>query len=238
MLLTLAFLTRTFATVLAFGLATFAIVAILRETGLAVRARRRADGTGWLESTAGTVRGNPRRYGGFVVHIGVIFIAVALAAAGAFGTKQEVRLRRGHSATVSGYKVTFVDTRRSSTGQKTTVSADLKVEKGGRDLGTYAPAVSTFPNSQEAIGTPSVRTGLLEDVYLTIISSPNEQGRITVAIAVNSMTVWVWIGGLLMALGTIVALAPSVKRRIRRPVPVDVAVAGDDPSPAPEAVKV
>jgi cytochrome c-type biogenesis protein CcmF len=238
MLLTLVFLTRTLATVLAFGLATFAIVAIVRETALAVRARRRADGTGWLKSTTGTVRGNPRRYGGFVVHVGVILIAVALAAAGAFGTKQEVRLHRGDAATVSGYKVTFVDTRKSSTGQKTTVSADLKVEKGGRDLGTYAPAVSTFPNSQEAIGTPSVRTGLLEDVYLTIISSPNEQGRITVAIAVNSMTVWVWIGGLLMALGTIVALAPSVKRRIRRPVPVDVAVTGDDPSPAPEAVKV
>ena len=209
MLLTLVFLTRTLATVLAFGLATFAIVAIIRETALAVRARRRADGTGWLKSTTGTVRGNPRRYGGFIVHIGVIFIAVALAAAGAFGTKEEVRLRRGQSATVSGYKVTFVDTRKASTGQKTTVSADLKVEKGSRDLGTYAPAVSTFPNSQSAIGTPSVRTGLLEDVYLTIISSPNEQGRITVGIAVNSMTVWVWIGGALMALGTIVALAPT-----------------------------
>jgi cytochrome c-type biogenesis protein CcmF len=239
MLLTVALLTRTLATVLAFGLATFAIVAIVRETTLAVRARRRADGTGWLQSTTGTVRGNPRRYGGFVVHAGVILIAVALAASGSFGTKQEVRLRRGESATVSGYKVTFVDTRKVSTGQKTSVSADLKVEKGGRDLGTYAPAVSTFPNSQEAIGTPSVRTGLLEDVYLTIISSPNEQGRVTVGIAVNSMTVWVWIGGLLMALGTIVALAPSVKRRIiRRPVAVDVAVGGDDPSPAPEAVKV
>jgi cytochrome c-type biogenesis protein CcmF len=232
------FLTRTLATVLAVGLATFAIVAIFRETGLAVRARRRADGTGWLKSIIGTVRGNPRRYGGFVVHIGVIFIAVALAAAGAFGIKQEVRLRRGQSATVSGYKVTFVDTRKSSTGQKTTVSADLKVEKDGRELGTYAPAVSTFPNSQSAIGTPSVRTGLLEDVYLTIISSPNEQGRVTIAIAVNSMTIWVWLGGALMALGTIVALAPTVKRRLQRPVPVDVAVGGDDPSPAPEAVKV
>jgi cytochrome c-type biogenesis protein CcmF len=238
MLLTLVFLTRTLATVLAFGLATFAIVAIVRETALAVRARRRADGTGWFASATGTVRGNPRRYGGFVVHVGVILIAVALAAAGAFGTKEEVRLRRGQSATVSGYKVTFVDIRKASTGQKTTVSADLKVEKGSRDLGTYAPAVSTFPNSQSAIGTPSVRTGLLEDVYLTIISSPNEQGRITVAIAVNSMTVWVWIGGALMALGTIVALAPTVKRRVRRPVAVDVPVAGDGPSPAPEAVKV
>ena len=66
------------------------------------------------------------------------------------------------------------------TGQKTSVSADLALSKGGRDLGTYAPAVSTFPNSNTAIGTPSVRTGIIEDVYLTIVSSPNEQGRITV----------------------------------------------------------
>ncbi len=74
--------------------------------------------------------------------------------------------------------------------------------------------MSTFPNSQSAIGTPSVRTGLLEDVYLTIVSSPNETGRVTIGIAVNSMTLWVWLGGALMALGTIVALAPSVKRRV------------------------
>ncbi len=76
MLLTLVFLTRTLATVLAFGLATFAIVAIFRETTLAVRSRRVADRTGWFRSFTGTVRGNPRRYGGFIVHIGVICIAV------------------------------------------------------------------------------------------------------------------------------------------------------------------
>jgi cytochrome c-type biogenesis protein CcmF len=187
----------------------------VRETGLAVRTRRNADRTGWMTAFVGTVRGNPRRYGGFIVHIGVICIAVALASAGAFGTKEEVRLRRGQSVDVGGYTVRFVDTRTSTTGQKTSVSADLALSKGSRDLGTYAPAVSTFPNSNQAIGTPSVRTGILEDVYLTIISSPNEQGRITVGIAVNSMTLWIWIGGGFMALGTIVAIGPSVRRRLR-----------------------
>jgi len=215
MLLTVISLTRTLATVLAFGLATFAIVAIIRETTLAVRSRRTADRTGWFASFTGTVRGNPRRYGGFLVHTGVICIAVALASAGSFGAEREVRLRRGESVTVSGYTVRFVDTRTSRTGQKTSVSADLALSKGSRDLGTYAPAVSTFPNSNQAIGTPSVRTGILEDVYLTIISSPNEQGRITINVAVNSMTLWIWLGGGLMAIGTIVAIGPTVRRRLR-----------------------
>ena len=226
MLLTLVFLTRTLATVLAFGLAAFAVVAIARETGLAVRSRRSADHAGWLRSFARTVRGNPRRYGGFIVHIGVICIAVALASSGSFGAKKEVRLRKGDTATVSGYTVKFIDARTSSTGQKTSLSADLKITKGGKDLGTYAPAVSTFPNSNSAIGTPSVRTGLIEDVYLTIISSPNDKGRITISIAVNSMTLWVWLGGGLMALGTIVAISPTVRRRLRvrsaAPVPKEV----------------
>ena len=60
-----------------------------------------------------------------------------------------------------------------------------------------------------------MRTGILEDVYLTIVSSPNEQGRVTVGVAVNPMTLWIWIGGGLMALGTIVAIGPTVRRRIR-----------------------
>jgi cytochrome c-type biogenesis protein CcmF len=214
MLLTLVFLTRTFATVLAFGLATFAIVAIVRETSLAVRSRRNADHAGWLSSFTGTVRGNPRRYGGFVVHIGVICIAVALASAGSFGAKREVRLERGDTATVGGYTVKFVGTRESRTGQKNSLSADLALTKGGKSLGTYAPSVSTFPNSNQAIGTPSVRTGILEDVYLTIVSAPNAKGRVTISIAVNSMTLWIWIGGGLMAIGTIVAIGPTVRRRL------------------------
>jgi cytochrome c-type biogenesis protein CcmF len=215
MLLTVVFLTRTIATVLAFGLATFAIVAIFRETGLAVRSRRKAEHAGWFSSLIGTVRGNPRRYGGFIVHTGVILIAVALASSGSFGAKKELQLRRGESATLSGYKVTFLDTRTSSTGQKTSLSVDLKLDKGGKSLGTYAPAVSTFPNSNTAIGTPSVRTGILEDVYLTVISAPNAKGRVTVSIAVNSMTLWIWLGGGLMAIGTIVAIGPTVRRKLR-----------------------
>ena len=59
-----------------------------------------------------------------------------------------------------------------------------------------------------------MRTGLLEDVYLTLVSSPNESGRITVGVQTQPLTLWLWIGGGLMALGTIIALAPRVRRRV------------------------
>jgi cytochrome c-type biogenesis protein CcmF len=226
MLVTVVAWTRDWTTVVAFGLAAFAIVAIARETFVAVRARRRADGCGWLRGVGRTYAGNPRRYGGLVVHTGVVAIAVVLAAGGSFGAKQEVRLTRGQSAAVGGYRITYVDRRIHRSAQKNVVAVDLKVTRGGDDLGTYAPAISTFPNSTTGIGTPSVRTGLLEDVYLTLVSSPNESGRITVGVQTQPLTVWLWIGGGLMALGTIIALAP----RLRRRVPIERVVA---PPPEP-----
>src|SRR5262249_57619965 len=88
--------------------------------------------------------------------------------------------------------------------------------RGGDDLGTYAPAISTFPNASQGIGTPSVRTGLREDVYLTLVSSPNQQGRVTIGVAVNPMVLWLWVGGGVIAAGTLLALSPSLRRRPRR----------------------
>jgi cytochrome c-type biogenesis protein CcmF len=230
MALTLVVWTRDWTTVLGFGIAAFAVTAIARETFVAVRARRRADGAGWLRSLGRTVGGNPRRYGGLVVHSGVVAIAVVLVASGSFGTRREVRLERGESATVGRYTITYADRRITRGDAKSTISVDLAVRRDGDVLGTYAPAISTFPNATTGIGTPSVRTGVFEDLYLTLVSSPNARGRVTVGVQTQPLTVWLWIGGGLMALGTVIALSPRLRRRrpqiVPDPVPVD---ADDDP---------
>ncbi len=213
MVFTLIVWTRDWSTVLGFGLAAFAVAAITRVTYVAVRARRRADAVGWARALGRTVAGNPRRYGGLVVHLGVVAIAVALAASGSFGIKRQVRLAPGQSVTVGGYTVTFVKLHTRATAQKSSVSADLAIVRDGDRLGTYSPAISSYRNANQGIGTPSVRTGAFEDLYLTLVSSRSGRGRVTVGIQVQSMTVWIWIGGGLMALGTVIALAPQVRRR-------------------------
>jgi cytochrome c-type biogenesis protein CcmF len=85
-----------------------------------------------------------------------------------------------------------------------------------------------------------VRTGLLRDVYLTVISSPNQQGRVTIGVAVNAMVIWLWIGGGVIALGTAVALSPRFRRRGRpavEPRPAAPAVTSP-PAEQPEVVSV
>jgi cytochrome c-type biogenesis protein CcmF len=217
-------------------------VAIAHETFIAVRARRRADAVGWGKASVRTVGGNPRRYGGLIVHLGVVSIAVVLCASGSFGTKREVRLDRGGSATVGRYTVTYLGARQHTSDQKDSVSAAVRVSRGGDVIGVYAPAISTFSNASQGIGTPSVHTGVLDDVYLTLVSSPNDKGRITLGVQIQPLTVWLWIGGLLMALGTVVALLPRIKRTVVvRSSPAAAAppadeTDGDEPEPDVDVV--
>jgi cytochrome c-type biogenesis protein CcmF len=108
--------------------------------------------------------------------------------------------------------------------------------RNGRDLGTYAPAISTFPNANGGIGTPSVHTGLREDLYLTLVSSPTTADRITLGVAVNPMVLWLWIGGGVMAFGTALALLPTRRRTVvpagASPEVVATEPAHEEPVPA------
>jgi cytochrome c-type biogenesis protein CcmF len=200
--------------VVAFGLAAFALAGIVRQFVVGTKARRQAGGASWPGALVQAIRGNPRLYGGLVVHTGIVLIAIALAASSTYSTKREVRLARGESATVAGYTVTYLGREVEADAQKRVVKARVRIEHDGDDLGVYAPAVNIFPSSTSAIGTPSVRTGFLRDVYLTLISSPtNNGGRVTLGVAVNPMVVWLWIGGGVIVLGTALALVPGTRRR-------------------------
>jgi cytochrome c-type biogenesis protein CcmF len=238
MLLAVILGARGLAEILAYGLGAFATAGIVRQFVLGIRGRRRALGEPRALALGRATRSNPRLYGGLVVHFGVVLIAVVLAASSAYGANRDVKLKKGESATVSGYTVTYLRSHESLSDQKNTYAVDIKVAKGDRVLGTYAPAISTYPNSTEGIGTPSVHTGLVDDVYLTLISSPNAQREITLGVRINALIVWLWIGGGFMALGTILALSPRLRRRPRSIPSDDLAPApltAPDESPEPDA---
>jgi cytochrome c-type biogenesis protein CcmF len=227
---------RGVAEVAAFGLATFAVAVAGRNLVAAVAARRRATGEGRWRALRATVGGNRRLYGGLVVHLGVVVVAVALAASKGYAHRAEVSLARGQTVTVDRYHLTYVGSLVHSGPAKLTVSARLRVSRGDRPLGTYAPALSVFPGATEAIGTPSVRTGPLEDLYLTLVSSPNDAGQVTVGVFVNPLVVWLWIGGAVMALGTMAAAWPSRSRPVGRRLAARPGQ--DEPADAPVELEV
>jgi cytochrome c-type biogenesis protein CcmF len=214
------------ANVVAFSLAAFAFTSIGRAVVLGVRSRKRATDESVPVAAARTVRSNPRLYGGLLVHVGVVVIAVALATTGGYTTHREVQLSPGQSARVRGYTVTYLGRSVEQSAQKTTIKARVNVS----GIGELAPAISTYPNAAEGIGTPSIHTTPWHDVYLTLVSAPTS-GRVTIGVQIGTMVMFLWIGGLIMALGCALALVPARKRDVLARATVASAT-DDDTAPA------
>ncbi|MEJ7765887.1 MAG: cytochrome c-type biogenesis CcmF C-terminal domain-containing protein, partial [Acidimicrobiales bacterium] len=147
-----------------------------------------------------------RTNGGMVVHLGVVLIAVAFAGSAAYASRAEVSLAEGESTEVGGHKVTYLGTetrRLADNNPKAAVTtARLRVDDGQ----VYEPAITQYRFQAQGIGTPSVRTGLFEDVYTTLVEAPSEPGgRATVGVLVHPLTIWLWTGAGLMAVGTLLA---------------------------------
>ncbi|MEO6122057.1 MAG: heme lyase CcmF/NrfE family subunit [Acidimicrobiales bacterium] len=209
---------RGLAPLLAFGLGAFAAAAAVRQ--LALSARRQG-----LRGLIG------RANGGMIVHLGVVLIAVAFAASSAYGERAEFRLTPGQSATLGDHTVTYVGSRTVMHPNRRSEVADIRID-GGQ---IYSPSLNLFPNGGQAIGTPSVKTGVAGDVYLSVISIPRRPGgALVLAVIVQPLMVWLWIGGALMAVGTAMAAVPGRRRRPTDAASAPMATpAGSDP-PGPE----
>ena len=193
---------RGFAPVLAFGLGGFAAGAAARQIALATRRQ------GWRGLVG-------RTNGGMVVHIGVVIIAVALAASSSYTHQQELILPPNQTGSVGGHDVTFVSTSTVQEQDKTVTRAQIAID-GGK---VYEPALSTFPSFGTPIGTPSVRSSWKDDVYLQILALPDAAGDpITLRVIVRPLIVWLWIGGIIMAFGTLLAAFPGRRRIPTAPV--------------------
>jgi cytochrome c-type biogenesis protein CcmF len=200
------------APLLAFGLGGFAAGAALRQVVLATRRQ------GWRGLVG-------RANGGMIVHLGVVMIAVALVSTQAYTRQYDLAdVKPGQTVSVGGHTFTYERTTSSEDDVKREIKADVSID-GGQ---AYAPALQLYRASGQTIGTPSVRTGLREDVYLTLERVPEANGTTTLTVRLVPFVVWLWVGAGLMALGTLLAAFPGQRRR--RPVePVSAPIRGDEP---------
>ncbi|MGE3620459.1 MAG: cytochrome c-type biogenesis CcmF C-terminal domain-containing protein, partial [Acidimicrobiia bacterium] len=160
------------------------------------------------------------------VHQGVVLVEVALAASGSYVREAEEGLEVGESAVVAGHEVRYLGLETVEEPNRTVTKARVEVD-GGR---VYEPRLSRFPNFGSPIPTPSVRTGFVEDVFLSITQLPEDpDGALTLRVIVQPLTVWLWIGGGVMALGTVLSAWPGRRRRPTDPASALPAAGGTAP---------
>ncbi len=197
---------RGLAPVLAFGLGAFAGGAAIRQVVLATRRQ------GWRGLVG-------RTNGGMIVHVGVVVIAVAFAASQSYVTEIELRLEEGQRATVGSHTLVYQGIEVTEDPEKTTTAALVSV-----DGEVFRPSINLFRFGGQSIGTPSVDTGLREDVYLTLLEVPEAEGDpAVIRVILQPMVTWLWIGGIMMAAGTALAAFPGRRRRPTQPVSEPVA---------------
>jgi cytochrome c-type biogenesis protein CcmF len=200
----------------AFGLGAFAAGSAVRQLVLSTGAARRQGHGSWR----GVVG---RANGGMIVHIGVVVIAVGLAAAMSFGQRTEITLRQGQSTQFDGQNFEYTGASTFSTPARSGVEATIVVN-GSTVL---RPAISQFGPDTEGVGTPAIDSGPLRDVYVTLASSPaNGAGPVTIDVIIQPLVLWLWIGGLIVAIGSVLAMLPARPRARRREPVLPPAAAG------------
>ncbi|HEY3484383.1 MAG TPA: cytochrome c-type biogenesis CcmF C-terminal domain-containing protein, partial [Ilumatobacteraceae bacterium] len=163
--------------------------------------------------------------------LGVILVAVALAASNSYTHSAVIPLTVGDVQEWGGHTFELVRVTEEVDGRASVVRAEVLLD--GDQV--YEPAITKYLRLGTDIGTPSVRTGLTKDIYLTIDGTVRpEPGDtdVTLRVFVKPMILWLWIGGALMALGTVLAAFPNKRhRRPTDPVSADPVVTDDVVAP-------
>jgi len=205
---------RSVGALVAFGLCGFTAAAIVSEfvRGGGVYRRR---GLSWTRSINETLLRNRRRYGGYVVHLGVVLIVIGFAGS-AFKTERQEVLDVGQSMQVAEYNLTYMDIEQTTTAEKRVTQAEVRVEKDGEFLTTLFPQRNFHLAQQQPQSEIAIKTTPVEDLYL-VVTGFDADGGASLRAFVNPLTWWIWAGAAVMLLGMSVLLAGNATQAERSP---------------------
>ncbi len=213
---------RGIAPVMTVGLGVFVLGTIIDRVVTGWQATRASTDLRPLRALAATLLRRRRLYGGLGGHAGGARAAIAIAASSSYSTEGQQTLQVGESFTVGSYTATLEGITPRRTDRKMSITAQVAIADGERDLGVYAPALSFYPAATQAIGTPSVRTRLAEDAYLLITSVDDDRTEATIRLIISPLVLWLWVSAGVMVLGAVVAAWPGRRGSDRSPTPTAV----------------
>ena len=180
---------------LGFSMAGFAGMTAIRHLILSVR---RQGLSGFLGRTNG----------GMTVHLGVILLAVGLIASSAFVDQGSLSMSVGQKVLVAQTDVTYLSSNVITHSNR--IEEEVILEVDGQVL---SPAVERFIASGQVVPSPDTRVTLFEDIQVALLDPPEgDAGKVVIQVTRQPMLVWIWLGGLLMLVGTVLSLFP-LKRK-------------------------
>jgi cytochrome c-type biogenesis protein CcmF len=203
---------KEFLPLLGFTLLAFVVATIVYDTALALRARRRIAGEGLLGGLVTLTRRNQRRYGGFVVHLGVVLIILGIAGSMTYSRERDTTLAISQTLDIGNYRVQFEGLKGSQQPTHFRVEGAFRIFHNGNDEGVVTPALKFFPTQQSPVGRAVHQSSLSEDIYLILSGfSEVDRNQATLKVLVRPLVIWMWIGGFVIVFGTLICILPMGK---------------------------
>jgi len=202
---------RNWAALLGFWLSAFVALVTLYEFWRGALARRRRSGENLPIALWHLAGRNRRRYGGYIIHLGVVLMAIGIIGIELFQTETQGTISRGEQISLGDYTVTFDSLSVFDTQDGRNVArAVMSVERNGRYVGELYPRRDYYYESQQPMTIPGVRSTWEDDFYILLVDwQPISSAGATFKIYHNPLVNWLWLGGFVFILGTLVAAWPE-----------------------------
>ena len=199
---------REFLPLIAFASCGFVLFGVGLEYYRGIGVRLRAGRT-IGNALSSMLSSNRRRYGGYIVHIAIILIGVAIVGSNYYQIQREVSLSPGESISLGRYTLTYNGLAEQALPDRRIVSANLDLLEDERPIGQIEPARSFRRNfERQPTSTIVIRSDLREDLYV-VLASWDAAGNASFFMYVNPLVMWLWIGGVVLLVGGLVIIWPE-----------------------------
>jgi cytochrome c-type biogenesis protein CcmF len=205
----LAGLGESVPAVLCFGFCAFTLTTVVQEFARGIGIRKRNTGQDALSAFMGMVLRGKRRYGGYIVHVGIVLMFLGFAGT-AYKKESDAKLVPGASTKVGKYTLRFDKLAHEEDRQKEMVTGEFTALVGDKVIDHLRPAKWFFhKHESEPTSEVAIRRAPAEDLYVTLGNYDLAEGNVTVKIVVNPVVDWIWFGFMLLAIGTGITLLPD-----------------------------
>jgi len=203
----LLFGARHFYGLVSLSICGFVLATIVSEFARGVSARIETTRENVLVALVNLVRRHKRRYGGYIVHLAIVFIFVGFTGQ-AFDFETRGEMLPGDTMSVRGYELALDKLDESENDNFTTGLATISLSKDGKKLETLLPEKRFYKSSQQPTSEVAIHSTLLEDLYVVYLGT-TEGGRALIQVYLNPLVSWVWAGAVIMFLGTLLTILPE-----------------------------
>jgi cytochrome c-type biogenesis protein CcmF len=197
--------------IIGFSVVSISGLITLYEFWRAARARSKAQQENLLLALWRLAGRNRRRYGGYIIHLSVVMMALGIIGIGMFQAETQGTVAQGQSLKIDGYTVTYKDLAVFDTNDNRNVArAIVSISRDGQFLGELYPRRDYFYESQQPMTIPGVRSTMGDDLYVILVDwQPILASGATFKVYHNPLVNWLWLGSIMLILGSVVAAWPD-----------------------------